>query len=167
MRCQVRRPQSNRYEFRRSAPLCMLFALALIALALDLWFFGFFFESGRWIAGLVSAAAAAIVFPLGRGVVIDGSGRQITCWYGWIHQPLIHLSYDFSLFACVELRKKLGEKGKGRHSGRSVSWPIYLIGTKGRLVLLMNCGTASGGRALARQTAQIMSLPINDLDSKV
>ena len=140
----------------------MIAALGLALLAFDFWFFGFLVANGQWLKGLLAAAAVPVVFPIGRGVVIDGANRQIIRWYGWVHKPLIRRSRDFSSFRYVEVAKKLGIEGSG-NTGRTVRRPLSLIGMDGRRVLLMTCTWVDGARALAAETAEIMAIPMTDL----
>jgi len=161
--CQARRPLPTRYEFRRSTPLFMLAAIAVLLLALDFWFFGFLSESGQWLRGALTAASVPIIFLVGRGTIIDGSSRQVTRWWGWVQKPLLRRSYPFTQFSGVEVAKKLGVQDADPNTGRTVSRPLYLTRSDGRRILLMTCTWVDGARAIAAEIARMTSLPLNDL----
>ncbi len=159
---QVRRPLSLRYEFRRSTPVCLLSGIGLVALTLDLWFFGLVVEGGQFLNGFASAIAAVLVFPLGQGVIVDGMTQRVTRWWGWVHQPILRRSTDFSSFSLVDIPRKLGPKPGEAHVGRMVYRPVCLVTTDGKRVLLKTCTWIKGARALAAEVAAILSIPVND-----
>ena len=159
---QVRRPLLSHYEFRRSTPLCLLVGLGLACLALDFWFLGLVVNNGQILQGFASATAAALVFPLDRGVVIDGMNQRVTRWWGWVHKPILKKSYDFSAFSIVDISKKLGPKSGEAQVGHDVFRPAYLVSSGGKRVLLKTCTWVNGARALAAEVAAILSIPVNE-----
>ena len=102
------------------------------------------------------------MFPLSRGVVIDGMTRRVTRWWGWVHKPILRKSYDFPVFSIVDISKKLGPKPGEAHVGRDVFRPVYLVTSGGRRVFLKTCTWVNGARALAAAVAAILSIPVND-----
>jgi len=139
----------------------MLSALLLAALALDFWFLGLVVQSGRFPAGLLSLAAAVIVFPIGSGVIIDGANRKVIRWWGWVHKPVFRRSHDFTEFSIIQIDRKLGPKGTG-NSGRSVSRPLYLVTSNGKRLHLMTCTWVEGAHGLAGELGKIMRLGVDD-----
>ena len=159
---QVRRPLLLHYEFRRSTPLCLLTGLGLAGLALDFWFLGLVVDKGQILEGFASTIAAALVFPIGRGVTVDGITRRVTRWWGWVYKPFFKQSHDFSAFSIVDITKKLGPKSGEPHFGRDVFRPVCLVTLDGKRVLLKTCTWIKGARALAVEVADILSIPVND-----
>ncbi len=159
---QVRRPLSSHYEFRRSTPLCLLAGFGLAGLALDFWFLGLVVNNGQILEGFASAITAALVFPIGRGVIVDGMTRRITRWWGWVHKPLLRKSYDFAAFSTVEIAKKLGPKPGEANVGRDVFRPVYVVTLDGKRLLLKTCTWVKGARALAAEVGDILSIPVHD-----
>ena len=159
---QVRRPLSLHYEFRRSTPLCLLAGLGLAGLALDFWFLGLVVDKGQFLEGFASAITAALVFPIGRGVIVDGMTRRVTRWWGWVHKPVLRKSYDFSAFRIIDITKKLGPKPGEANVGRDVFRPVYLVTLDGNRILLKTCTWVKGARALGAEVAAILSIPVND-----
>ena len=153
-------------EFRRSVPVALLLGVLTVLAAFSLTFLGLWVPRQNLSTGLLIAAVGITVFLLGRGVVIDGPRQIARRWWGWLYRPVLSTECAFSTIRAIEIRKKLGPTVPEYGVGRTVRYPLYLMRTGGRPILVKRCPWVSEARFLAVDISQLTMVPVSDLSGE-